>query len=376
MVRPFALLVLVAAAVTMVCLATEQGARPGPRKPRRSVVTETDSLPESSGLARLPSTPRATAPAAAPAPVAVSCGGVPVERKHSPLGLAADATNVLELGLRWFALRAGPDGAWGSVRDTALVLLAFLGAGYTDRGTAKENQYADAVQAGFAWLTRQQQPGGRFAADAETQALATLALTELWWWTRDPRYRAPARNALGALARMRRPQAGWERDVRVTAWATLALRVGRWAGLEVDPDAFLGARAEVELQAVITDPAERAAGLLTRILLGENPRESAAVAPTVDWLARDLPHSDAAADPDRWLLGLLAAYQVGGRTWPPWYRAAMDLIRHEQRNRPAGPHPEGWPPADDRCAPLATHATLLLCLEVENRYPRVFDPRR
>ncbi len=44
-------------------------------------------------------------------------------------------------GLAWLAANQKADGHWGEPADDGLAVLAFLGAGHTDRGTRRENKY-------------------------------------------------------------------------------------------------------------------------------------------------------------------------------------------------------------------------------------------
>ncbi|MCK6461629.1 MAG: terpene cyclase/mutase family protein, partial [Planctomycetes bacterium] len=183
--------------------------------------------------------------------------------------------NAVNLGLEWLAKHQDEDGRWDSegfmkhdpVRDrcdgsgdpqfdagvTGLALLAFLGAGHTDDG----GPYADNVRRGLHFLVASRAEDGWIAtADPSIaiyeHAIAAAALSEAYGMTRSPRARDAAQRAVNVLQRARNPNAGWryasngENDTSVTAWCTLALHAARTAGLDVDPEAFKGARAWVE----------------------------------------------------------------------------------------------------------------------------------
>ncbi|MHC4819852.1 MAG: VWA domain-containing protein, partial [Planctomycetota bacterium] len=105
--------------------------------------------------------------------------------------------NATELGLLWLSKLQDPQtGAWVDPEQTGWALCAFLGAGYTDRGSARENKYAKAVRSGLRYFMIEQRDDGSFGAGVRGDAIATLALCEAYWMTRNPRYRKPAQDAL------------------------------------------------------------------------------------------------------------------------------------------------------------------------------------
>jgi len=82
----------------------------------------------------------------------------------------------VDLGLQWLAGEQDSDGAWLSAGDpiatTALVLVAFLGAGETP----EHGRYRENLRKGFAWLEALQDETGRIGEDGH--AVATIALAE------------------------------------------------------------------------------------------------------------------------------------------------------------------------------------------------------
>ena len=101
---------------------------------------------------------------------------------------------------------------------TSMSLLAYLGAGYTDRGTVKTNRYGANVRHGLRFLRNLQERSGRFpGADARQQAWGALALSEAWWMTGNPRYKLPARRAVAYLAKIDAGQDPVARALRVAA---------------------------------------------------------------------------------------------------------------------------------------------------------------
>jgi hypothetical protein len=310
------------------------------------------------------------------------------------------------------------DGAGGALNDvgvTSLAVLAFLGAGYTDRGSAKENKYATHVRAGARYLVLAQAEDGAFGP-RETQsfiynhAMATIAMCDLFWMTKNPRYRKPAQDGLNFLSTARNPFSGWryrprggDSDTSVTVWCLMAVKSGKYAGLEVDPDCFEGAREWIDS---VTDaetgrvgylarggPSHRpkemearwpasqtnamtAAGTLGRIFLGEDPRDSEMVGKGARLCADNPPAwnpDTGSIDMDYWYFGTLALFQVGGRKWDLWSKAMDSAIVKHQHPKGSGVRKGSWDPLDpwgpDGGRVYAT-ALMTMALEVYYRYDR------
>ena len=307
---------------------------------------------------------------------------------------------------------------------TGLALLAFLGAGHTD----KTGEHAETVSRGLRWLTKVQGPDGMLCEPTNTtgtydQAIATLALCEAVTHCRtsSARLRGPARRAVAALLAMRPPASGWryraghpemslpgrQADTSVTGWALLALASADKAGLDGDPDAWADA---MDFLDEVTDPATGRAGYTAR---GEGvaresglertwPPEQSEALTAVALLCRvfDDPELtdprqrqlvERAADvleglppvwddeqPGRrdyygWYYGAYAAYQVGGRTWRVWEDALLDAVVGSQLLE--GDEVGSWDPRFDPWGHAGgrVYATALnaLTLEVYYRYPRL-----
>jgi hypothetical protein len=309
----------------------------------------------------------------------------------------------------------GPGGALYDAGVTGLALLAYLGAGYTDRGTEQENKYGKNVRQGLRYLMTRQDDQGCFGTRAThsfiyNHAIATLALCEAYWMTRNPRYKAPAQAGLDFIARARNPYLAWrygvrsgENDTSITGWCVMALKAGQFAGLNVDPDAFQGARAWIDK---VTDPntgqvgynfpggsvarpegmvnafpaeksqAMTASGILTRIFTGENPR-SELVRKSADLCLKHPPRWDpdgGTIDLYYWYWGTLAMYQVGDAHWRRWNEAMKEAIVKQQHPAGSGARTGSWDPRgpwqNDGGRVYAT-ALMTMCLEVYYRYDRV-----
>jgi hypothetical protein len=247
-------------------------------------------------------------------------------------------------------------------------------------------------------------------------ALAALAICEAYWLTRNPRYKKSAQDALNFIARSRNPYLAWryeprggENDTSVTGWMIMALKSGKYGGLLIDPDAFEGARTWIDK---VTDPdfgqvgynmpggtsarpegmqdrfppektqSMTAVGILTRIFLGEDPRNSKMIKMGADLCLEHPPVWEPEAgtiDMYYWYYATLALFQVGGDHWKRWNRAMTDAIVKHQWPRKSGSRTGSWDPigpwGPDGGRVYST-ACMVLCLEVYYRYDRVIGARR
>ncbi len=185
--------------------------------------------------------------------------------------------NAVELGLKWLADHQdvngqgmwdcdefskhdpaddkcdGPGKALYDPGVTGLSILAFLGAGYTDRGTKRDNPYAKNVRMALRYLSTIQDDDGCFGPRNNqhfvyNHSIAALAMCEAWAMTRNPRYKKPAQDGLNFISTARNPYLAWrygvrpgDNDTSVTGWMVMALKSGKFGGLDIDPDAFEGA---------------------------------------------------------------------------------------------------------------------------------------
>ncbi len=386
------------------------------------------------------------------APVAVRPGGAGGAFR-SRGGAAARESNrtrgAVEEGLRWLAAHQSPDGGWEAagfrhwcdgepvdggpdgegnasydVGVTGLSLLAFLGAGYTNRG---EHEFARTVAKGLRHLKTVQDAEGCFGPRASqhfiyAHAAAALAMVEAYGMTGSPIFRGSAQRALDFGALARNPYVGWrygvkpgDNDTAVTGAMLAAFhsarltnedaeRRGRPAPLILDGAAFDGARAWVDkmtdpdtgrtgyiqrggsparAQATIDQfPADRsesmtAVGILIRTWSGEDPRRSKMIEKSARLLQAKPPRwDDGAIDMYYWTYGAMAAYQVGGGTWRTWARALQQAVVGHQRKDTDVCHDKGsWDPVGawgaDGGRVYAT-AMMTLALETSYRYDRAF----
>jgi hypothetical protein len=322
----------------------------------------------------------------------------------------------------------GPDGLGKAGHDpglTGLALLAFLGAGYTNRG---EHPFAKVVGNGLRYLKNVQDPEGCFGPRASqhyvyNHAIAALAMVEAYGMTGSAIYKGPAQKALDFIAIARNPYFAWrygikpgDNDTSVTGWMMMALKSaklinnhdkksGKSESLTIDEEAFDGIRTWVDK---VTDEYGRAGylskgsgpartpdmvdkfpgdksesmtgvAMLARIFLGEDPKKSDLIKKGADLCVQHLPQWDEGAgtiDMYYWYYATLAMYQVGGEPWRKWNEALKTAVIDTQRKdtdycmykgswNPLDP----WGPDGGR---VYSTATCALCLEVYYRYDRVF----
>ncbi len=285
-------------------------------------------------------------------------------------------------GLEWLARNQQRNGSWsltGPYRDggmdenrpaaTAMALLAFQGAGHThQRGDFRDN-----VARGWQWLLRQQDEDGCFFSEGQmshrfyTQALAAIALCELYAMTGDADYREPAQKSIDYLVRTHAPEGGWKylpgvsSDLSVTGWVVMALQSARMGGLEVPSDTFR--RVEQFLDALAVRDGTRypyeighqytlamtAEGMLCRQYLGW-PRDDPRLLDAAEWFLE--PDHRITFEPERgeygrdvyyWYYATQVLHHMQGDPWRRWNAVMRQVLPEHQitEGREAG----SWDPA-------------------------------
>ncbi len=352
-------------------------------------------------------------------------------------------------GLEWLAHHQNPDGHWSAaafdaecgnqgddvicsgsgnpmhdVGVTGLALLAFLGAGNTD----KHGEFRDNVHRGLKYLADVQQSDGNFADPNSGQhtydhLLATLAFLDAYGHSRLNRHlRRPALDGLRYVERIRNPGGAWRyadfhpemgdptrrNDTSVTGWAILVLATARDAGLPIDETAledallFLDEMTDPSTgRTGYTRPGERPARLSGKEALWPETQSEALTAVAlmarifadpelkrpghrelVDRGARliaSMPPTWNADEPGRrdfyfWYYGTYALFQyqdVDKQPWLAWEARMADAIaahQHLDGERRGSWDPElgPWGHVGGR---VYSTAILTLALEVYYRYP-------
>jgi hypothetical protein len=303
-------------------------------------------------------------------------------------------------GLEWLTRNQSEDGSWsmrGPYKDggfaenptaaTAMALLAFLGAGHNDT----DGQYASTVKRGIEFLLGLQDDSGFFASRSSShekmyaQALATIAVCELYGMTKDVALHDKAQRALDFAMDAQSPQGGWryqpkiDSDTSVTGWYVVALATGRDAGLKIKDEVLDAASGYFDTVATndgagygykpdaILRPtrAMTAAGLLSRQYTGwkhdDPPMVRGASALLFDETDSDVYYFYYASQVLR---------NVGGQPWRAWnQKMGVALSKAQVKD---GPEAGSWNPGGDRwghnAGRLYVTCFSLFCLEVYYRY--------
>lgn len=365
---------------------------------------------------------------------------------------ASDASErAVELALAWLARHQDADGRWdaGTARyrdgsaapgddsftahcpagdicfgecfyweaDTAvtgLALLAFLGAGQTQT----DGRYQRVVGRGLDFLVASQKPDGDLRGPSKAvgmycHAMATLALSEAYALTGDPKLRGPVERAVRFLADAQYPgllgwryapadeitrkpaegNRGWSYephppvgDTSVLGWVVMVLKSARELGVDVPASAERSARSWLDRVADgnsgglaryqpyrPADPVMTAEAWVCRQFLGIGGPGASSSEAAVELLDH-LPTADG-FNVYYWYYGTLAMYQAGGPAWQRWNATVRDTLVNLQRRD--GHKLGSWDPDPTR---YGTHggrvyATALsaLTLEVYYRYLRLYD---
>ena len=358
--------------------------------------------------------------------------------------------DAVEDALRWLAAHQSADGGWECagwnrwcdgkpvVADlsglgkaqydsgvTGLALLAFLGAGYTNRG---DHPFTKVVGNAMRYLKNVQDPEGCFGPRGSghyvyNHAIAALAMVEAYGMTASSVYKSSAQKGLDFIALARNPYFAWrygvkpgDNDSSVTGWMMMALKsakivnqadakAGKGPTLVIDEDAFDGIKSwfdkmtdpetgRVGYQTRGTGPARptelidkfpaeksesmTAVGMLARIFMGQNPKTQPEITKGAALCSALLPTwnpNDGSIDMYYWYYATLAMYLGGGSQWTKCKEAMKTAMVDSQRHDGDFCAYKGsWDPLDawggDGGRVYST-AILALCLEVYFRYDRV-----
>jgi hypothetical protein len=315
-------------------------------------------------------------------------------RKRAVLrfGGSAATESCAESSLGWLASHQQANGSWssqacdGTARmddaDTALALLSFLGAGYTE----KEGRHKERVAAAIGYLVSRQAADGSIGSDLWTRALAATALSEAYGMSRVPATGRSAQRAVSALARevggspwpLQQGLSGkiWPDSPCNLALVALALKSAKVAGLVVDRGAILQVMALMEdLEASPPSPLNAAAAIVIRQMLGYGRMDEDNVRDARTMLA-NLPSYPGQLDYRYLYLGTMAMFQMGGEHWQKWNSVVRDMLVNRQER--SGEGDGSWPPIDvcgsrgglpgSGASRVYSTAMASMCLEVYYRY--------
>jgi hypothetical protein len=322
--------------------------------------------------------------------------------------------------LEWLARHQEPDGHWDAKKyesnektDTActgLALLAFLGAGHTE----KIGQFRENVKRAVAWLKSKQNADGLVfdSTDAGAHrgigyphAICGMALAEAAGMAKVPDTVAAAQKAIDYSIQKHQNGEGYERrgfrynpkqdgDLSVSGWFVMQLKSAKVAGLSVDHSAFEGAIKfldSVETKGAGGDKGYGAASVYK--YRPDDAAESRAHRLTaignlcrqfLGWKKEDLQSSvqwfmDKGGLPDGWgggktdlyywYYGTLCTFQQGGDIWKRWNEAMKKTLCDNQRK--GGDEDGSWDVVGEwanEWGRVGQTALCCLCLEVYYRY--------
>ncbi|HYF49115.1 MAG TPA: zf-HC2 domain-containing protein [Planctomycetota bacterium] len=337
-------------------------------------------------------------------------------------GGSAATEGAVDRALSWLARHQEADGSWSTQKHggsdnvdagvTALAVLAFLGAGHTE----KTGQFRENVRKGVAWIISQQGADGGIGAKfgeggwhdgyAYHHAICGLALAEAAGMARVKETVAAAQKALdysmdfqGGEGSERR---GWrysrkqDGDTSVSGWFVMQLKSAKVAGLQVSHHSFEGALKfydSMEVKGEVNGYAggrfgytdrtgtglnNTAIGMLANLYLGRRPGDLMGGA---EYLCQNPPKWDKdLGEMAQWpgysypfyytYYGTLTMFQMGGDYWKKWNTAMQNMLLPKQRK--GGDEDGSWDPLGASDCKMAgrvyTTAMGALSLEVYYRY--------
>ena len=343
------------------------------------------------------------------------------------MGGSKQTEGAVDKGLEWLAKNQEQDGHWDSVKHgsqfvaggaaasaedydiacTGMALLAFLGAGHTE----KVGHYKDNVQRAVKYLIGRQQPDGRLTAFGYAHAIAGMALCEATGMGRVPETKAAAQGCVDYCIKMQQGEgsekSGWTylkgnslADMSNTGWHIMLLKSAKVAGLHVDTLALEGGINFLNACQVKdgTDPyghryqyypvkagfpgvtkQRTAIAMLCRLYTGTPVHE---LEDAAHWLVSDkradLPDTDKTHRDLDWSVNLygwyydtLVLFQVGGDVWKEWNEKLKEAVLMRQENDGSwNPHGEG----STKWGRVGQTAMSILCMEVYYRNHMISDP--
>ncbi len=334
-------------------------------------------------------------------------------QRAARFGATPESEKAVEAALAWLARQQTADGSWnprdheagveqkidgqdrrgaGGQADTGitgLTLLVFLAHGET----AQQGDYQSTVQKGIDYLLARQRPDGNLSGGASLfaamycHAMATLAISENYSLTHDPRLKNPLRRAIDfTLAAQDQSGGGWRYapgdvgDTSQLGWQLMALKSAELAGMPIPQETvdrihfFLNRISSGTFNGLAAyqigrqpSHAMTAEALACRVFLGM-PSESPTADEAANFLVQKLP-GDGRPNLYYWYYGTVGIYHFQDARWRRWNTAMQETLLRSQRQdaNAAG----SWDPATRwSCYGGRVYSTAMatLCLEVYYRY--------
>ena len=324
----------------------------------------------------------------------------------------AKSKAAVDAALHWLAVHQEPEGRWDAEKhdgqksadtaDTALSVLAFMGAGHTTR----KGEYRRNVLRGLEEIMRHQQEDGLITQEGTnlyTHAICTIALCEAYGRAADPRIGAAAQKAIRYCEQAVNSDGGWrytahtgESDMSVTAWFIQALKTAKLARVKFDNtfysqglsfmDSVTDQGASRNSSGAVgytfspnqdnsgnSHPALTAAGVMVRQFSGTGVKNHLLVKGSE--LTKASPPAWNQKDFYYWYYATYAMHNMGGeyRIW--WNQRIRNvLVEHQSRD---GDNAGSWDPKNARWGQqggrVYTTALGALCLEVYYRYSEALN---
>ncbi len=320
-------------------------------------------------------------------------GGGGRKRSVVRYGGSSATESSVEASLTWLAGRQRSDGGWSSQAceggarmdeaDTALSLLAFLGAGYSQ----KTGRHKAKLQSAVSYLISRASSNGAIGENLWSRALSATALSEAYGMGRVSATGRAAQRAVRALARevggspwlLQQGLSGkvWPSGASNLAFVSLALKSAKLSGLTVDSGAILQVMNLMEdLESAIPSPLNSASAIVVRQMLGYGRMDQANIR-NAETLLANLPDGRGKQIDYRYVyLGTLGMFQMGGSYWQKWNRSVRRLLMKMSVN--SGSNDGTWPPVGvcgaggglpgSGASRVYSTALACMCFEIYYRY--------
>lgn len=331
-------------------------------------------------------------------------------------GGSVKTESAVDNALMWLAKHQEPDGHWDTAKHegegtgevvsaaSGSALLAFLGAGHTDKAGKYKGNVKNAIQ----WLIKNQKPNGSWDARNYTNGICTMALAEAaGMGCGGPEVKKAAALATEYILGQQNGCGGFTytgpypkgADMSVTGWCIMALKSALLAGIKEKEvkEAFKKCGDLLDREEGTKDNTSTTKGLawysvlgdkqtvgsgipggacqsiamLVRQYLGWNRHEFWLTA-AADGQTNHIPQSYKGMNVYRVYYAYLTLFQQGGKHWQAWNEPVSNIILKAQRQD--GDFKGSWDLNGSPCNPggrVMYTAFLCLSLEIYYRYASV-----